>query len=355
MDKFIALPIEDKAAAFQEAANRRGILPIIIEKDFWVCWTLKQLFENKQLGPNITFKGGTCLSKAYHLIERFSEDIDLTISKDAPYLAAGRNPMEGGISGKERQRRIDALKENAKQFVAELALPVLQKTFASQLSDFKDWELDIDPDDADQQTILFTYPRLMNYSTGFGKGRYGEGRYGEGEIGYIKPTVRLEFGARGDIEPSENKQISPYVAENFPHLFYAPHFMVHVLSAKRTFWEKATILHALYHGTKMRDRMSRHYYDMFIMMQKGVADEALEDLTLLEKVVQNKSLMFADSKASYETAVVGSLRLVPGSNMKVALKQDYLAMNEMFIGDAPDFESMMDTLLSLEQRINSAK
>jgi hypothetical protein len=120
--------------------------------------------------------------------------------------------MENGISGKERQRRIDALKENARQFVAELALLVLQKTFASQLSGFKDWELAINPDDADQQTVLFTYPRLINYGMGFGKGRYRAGRYGEGEIGYIKPTVRLEFGTRGDIEPSENKQISPYVA-----------------------------------------------------------------------------------------------------------------------------------------------
>ena len=153
MDKFIALPEEEKRTAFQEAANKQGILPIIIEKDFWVCWTLKQIFEHAQLAQHITFKGGTSLSKAYRLIERFSEDIDLTISKDAPYLVESQNAMATEISGKERQRRIDALKENARRFVAELALPTLQHAFVGKLPG--DWKLALDADDPDEQTILF--------------------------------------------------------------------------------------------------------------------------------------------------------------------------------------------------------
>jgi hypothetical protein len=154
MDKFITLTEEDKKAAFQEAANRRSILPIIIEKDFWVCWVLKQLFSHAELAPNLTFKGGTSLSKAYNLIERFSEDIDLTISKDAPYIINGSNPMEAGISGKERQRRIDALKVNAKLFVSEVVLPTLQQSFVNILPTSSNWELILDPDDRDEQTIF---------------------------------------------------------------------------------------------------------------------------------------------------------------------------------------------------------
>lgn len=368
MDKFIALPEEERKAAFQEAATRQGVRPIIIEKDFWVCWTLRHIFENPQLAPHITFKGGTSLSKAYRLIERFSEDIDLTISKDAPYLANGTDPMEEGISGKERQRRIDALKANTRRFVAELALPTLRKSIAAKLSD--GWELTLDADDPDRQTILFSYQALHPYTVTRG-GIGGSGLLSPGGLsrpgglsggkgisqtwevpGYIKPIVRLEFGARGDIEPSENKQIAPYVSEAFSQLFDVPHCIVHVLAAERTFWEKATILHALHHGSKLRDRMSRHYYDTFIMAQKGIADAALRDVALLERVVRNKSLMFADSKASYDTAAIGSLRLVPKEAMLPELKRDYAAMQEMFMGEAPAFDMVMGKLAELERQIN---
>lgn len=129
---------------------------------------------------------------------------------------------------------------------------------------------------------------------------------------------------------------------------------MHVLAAERTFWEKVTILHALYHGQKIRDRMSRHYYDTFIMAQRGVVDAALRDITLLEKVVRNKSLMFSDNKASYDTAVIGSLRLMPRDEMRGDLKKDYADMSNMFLGSAPDFDAIMDGLSALEKQINSA-
>jgi len=353
MQKFLLLSMADKSASFKEAATKisAGIAPSIVEKDFWVCWVLQQIFSHEQLAKYITFKGGTSLSKAYQLIERFSEDIDLTISKDAPYIAEGQNPMETGISGKERERRIKALKENAKRFVAEFALPTLQKIFEEKLS-ANDWELVLDPEDRDQQTILFFYPKLMNYGGGYGAGGYGVGAYNEGQIGYIKPVVKLEFGARGEIEPSENKPITPYLAEVLPQLFEAPHIQVHVLTAERTFWEKVTILHALHHGSKMRERMSRHYYDTYVLAQKGIAKAALQDAALLEKVVRNKIFMFGDSKASYETAVIGTLRLIPNNDMKAELKRDYIAMNDMFIGDVPSFETIMEVLSALEEHIN---
>ncbi|MCE2926210.1 MAG: nucleotidyl transferase AbiEii/AbiGii toxin family protein [Rickettsiales bacterium] len=339
MDKFFTLPDADKIEAFDETGTRHSIASAIVEKDFWVCWTLKQIFENPQLAPHITFKGGTSLSKAYRLIDRFSEDIDLTISKDAPYLADGKDAMEDGVSGKERQRRIDALKDNARRFVVELALPILHQSIASKLPD--GWKLELDTKDPDNQTILFTYPKLMSYGMGTGMG------------GYVQPIIRLEFGARGDIEPSENKHIASYVAELFPQLFDEPNSSVHVLTADRTFWEKVTILHALHHGKKMRERMSRHYYDTYILAQKGIADRAMPDVALLEQVVRNKSLMFSDNKASYDTAVIGQLRLMPKPEAMEDLKKDYVEMAAMFIQQAPDFETMMQGIADLEKLINS--
>lgn len=329
----------------QESANRRGIRDIIIEKDFWVCWTLDRLYALPELADHITFKGGTSLSKAYGLIERFSEDIDLTIGRSAPHIHDTKNPMEPDISRKERERRITMVKSAAQRFVAEIAMPLLNKAFGQSLETEEGWALELDEDDRDKQTLLFRYPVICSYG-GFSNAFQTPG--------YIKPAVKLEFGARGEIEPHENRDIQPYVAEDFPDFFEQPIISVATLAAERTFWEKATILHALHHGSKLRDRMSRHYYDTFVMAEKGIADVALKQPELLQQVVHNKSLMFRDSKASYETATMTELKLIPTDDMLPALKKDYAAMQEMFMGDVPDFDTVMRRLARLEEQIQKS-
>ena len=336
MDAFARKTEAERRAFFEEVANRRGVLPIIIEKDFWVCWTLKKLFDDPHTAPYLTFKGGTSLSKAYGLIERFSEDIDLTISREAPFLNEGKNPVEEGISGKERGRRIEALKGNAQRFVEETVLARLMTQIGKALGGTEGWRLLIDIDDPDRQTILFNYPRTASEAAG-----------------YVKPTIKLEFGARGGTEPQNATTITPYIAEVFPKSFQEATCSPATLSVTRSFWEKVTILHALCHGSKMRDRMSRHYYDTFMMDQKGVTEEALADPALLGLVVQNKTLFFRDPWASYETAQIGTLRLVPEGMTLQALKKDYKAMEEMFMADFPNFETVLDGMAVLEARINN--
>ena len=359
MEQFAKKPDTEKREILQETASRRGIRDIIIEKDFWVCWTLGRLYTRPELSDHITFKGGTSLSKAYGLIERFSEDIDLTIGRTAPHICDTDNPMEAKISNKERERRIKVVKKAAQNFVMKVAMPLLSLTFEQSLETNKGWSLEPDKGDPDQQTLLFYYPRIMNYGMGFGHGTYGAGRWGEGEAGYIKPTVKLEFGARGEVEPHELKTMTPYVAEDFPQFFERPTVSVTTLVAERTFWEKVTILHALYHehtldhDTKLRDRMSRHYYDTYMMAENGIADAALRQPELLRQVVLNKSLMFRKSKASYETATMAKLKLVPTHSMLTDLQKDYTAMQEMFMGDAPDFKAIMQRLTELEEQIQS--
>jgi predicted nucleotidyltransferase component of viral defense system len=106
MDEFTRRPAQDRRAYFEEASARRDLTTIIVERDFWVCWTLRRLMQAAVLAGSITFKGGT---KAYGIIQRFSEDIDLTISRTASLISDVKSPMEGDISGKERERRITAL------------------------------------------------------------------------------------------------------------------------------------------------------------------------------------------------------------------------------------------------------
>src|SRR5690606_14759850 len=236
---------------------------------FWVCWTLRRLARCAELAGHLTFKGGTSLSKAYGIIHRFSEDIDLTIGREAPFVCDVLPPMADGISGKERQRRTKALKEAAQQYVANVVLPALVKEMETALGPMAGSTIEPDLEDQDAQTLLFNYPRLVSYGKGYGGGGYGAGRYGEGEIGYIKPRIKLEFGARGDTEPSEARHIRPYLADEFPDELPDADCELPTLAAVRTFWEKVTILHALYHNEKLRAGMSRHYYDTLMLARSG--------------------------------------------------------------------------------------
>ena len=349
MDKFAKKPNEERKEILQEAASRMDLADIIIEKDFWVCWTLKRLFLNPSISDHLTFKGGTSLSKGYSAIERFSEDIDLTISRNAPFLKDGANPLENEISGKERKRRLAALNSNAQKFIQEIIEPQLSDDIASALGTRNGWEISFDNDDPDGQTLLFHYPKIFNYG-----GAYSSAYSNAYDIeGYIKPQIKLEFGARGDTSPNETRTIKPYAADMFPDLFENPFCDVSMLGAERTFWEKATILHSLHHGVKLKDRMSRHYYDTFMLQQRGIADKAIKNPELLKQVVLNKSLMFKDHKASYDTAIIGSLKLLPNDEQIKVLKDDYKKMEEMFMAEHPTFDEVIDTLTALEKQINT--
>ncbi len=269
MDLFAKQPYKDRDAVFKEAATRRGLLHIIIEKDFWVCWVLKHLYSIAELSPHITFKGGTSLSKAYGLIDRFSEDIDLTISKPILGVTGSADPLEANISNNERDRRIDTLKMYTQRFVNEKILPKLQTEFQHSLETEKGWRLTLDDDDKDRQTILFFYPQSPENTQTMRR--------------YITPHVKLEFGARGDPIPSTNQTITPYVADEFPQIFNDRTCLIPTLAAERTFWEKATILHSIHYGVKLHDRMSRHYYDTYKLITGGIAEAALQDPSLRDQ------------------------------------------------------------------------
>ncbi len=350
MDNFVRKPAEEQRVFIEEAAAQRDLTPVIIEKDFWVCWTLKRLASAPELEGQLTFKGGTSLSKAYGITHRFSEDIDLTIVRTAPFVCDVSSPVDDGISGKERKRRADALKVAAQNYVQFNVMPVLSRVIETALGSTTGWSVELDHDDPDAQTILFNYPRSggsgLDFNRGFAKA--------EAERSYIKPRIKLEFGARGDTEPSEFKQITPYLAETFPDELPDAGCELSTLAILRTFWEKTTILHALHHNGKLRDGMSRHYYDTLMLARSGIADEALNYPALLAQVVLNKNLMFPDKSARYDTAVFGSLRTVPNKAAIASLKQDYSAMSEMFMQEPPSFADLLAGMEALEEKLNLA-
>ena len=158
MDRIAQASGEDRAELFRGAATtlQPQRSPAIIEKDFWVCWTLRRIYEVLQFRSQLIFKGGTSLSKVFDAIERFSEDVDLSLSRRDLGFTDERDPEESGISGNEARRRIDALVHRCKEEVRDRLLPMVQSDFTSMLG-VSDWTVELDA--ADPQTIIFTYPR----------------------------------------------------------------------------------------------------------------------------------------------------------------------------------------------------
>ncbi len=343
MKEILSVSRDERAQLFQEATDRSPNIrnPIIIEKDFWVCWTLDQIFSNPTLSPHITFKGGTSLSKCYNIIDRFSEDIDLTLAK--PYIGiTGDNDPISAATSSQRGKRLEQLSYAVKIKIANDVKPILTETFRKNISPyFTDTEWRLTTDEKDEQSLIFHYPSCLEKPSD----------------GYIDISIKLEFGARGDNSPCESKTISPYAQQLLPELFESPSVIsVTSLTAKRTFWEKITLLHAEYHRDPQKPlpgRMFRHYYDIAMLDQNNLTQEALSDTALLNDVVKNKVIYFPSKWANYDKAKIGSMRIYPNEVFINSLKQDSERMTDMFFGDAPNFEKTLSEIKRIESVINS--
>ena len=338
MDTVLQLGQRQRIELFEQTAQQTGLDAVIVEKDFWVCWTLKELFRLSAIGEHLIFKGGTSLSKVFKVIERFSEDIDVSI--DRSFLGfGGTNEPEAGASNKEKHRRIDGLKAACQQKIAKELLPALEAAIKAKVGADEGWALRSDADDPDHQTLLFDYPTSFPPDA----------------TGYVRRKVKIEMGARADQWPSESKTITPYVAEQFPQGFKQGGCLLKVLSVERTFWVKATILHAEFHrpvDKAIPERFSRHYCDFYEMIRRGVDASAVAKLDLLARVAQHKSLSFRSSWAHYAEAVKGSLRIMPPEHRLKALRDDHAKMRQMFFGEPPVFGEILALLRQWELEFN---
>jgi hypothetical protein len=183
---------------------------------------------------------------------------------------------------------------------------------------------------------------------------------------YLRPDILLEIGILSALTPNEPRGISPYVAEQNPQLEIAP-AIVPTIIAKRTFWDKATILHREYYRpTTKRDketdaempsytpeRYSRHYYDLYQMGRAAVKDEALADFDLLREVIEYKNQFYPCGWGhTFDDCANGGMKLLPNENNRELLAQDYKAMQEMIFGDKPSWETFLKFLQELEDEIN---
>lgn len=338
MTAFALLPEPERRLIVEQVAARRGVLPVIVEKDFWVCWILQRIFETPEMAPDVVFKGGTSLAKVFGAIHRFSEDADLSVAPGC--LGFEDADLDDAPSTSKRQKRMKALARACEERVARRFQPALEAAITAHLgAPALQWWLrfEIDPQAA-TPNLWFRYPSALPQAGG-----------------YIAKQVKLELGALTNQQPTGNHVIRPMLAEVLGLVYDDFEVPVVALELERSFWEKATILHAEFHrplGQPLRDRVARHYSDMAALWRHPGRAKALGSFGILRDVVRHKSRFFASSWASYGTAVPGTFHLTPPEHRHRELARDHEAMRPMFLEEEPPFEELVAQLREAELELN---
>ena len=330
-ESYFDLPGNDQAGLLQSLAPVMGRRAEILEKDIWLCRVLAILFELPCRKP-MAFKGGTSLSKVYKAIDRFSEDIDVTV--DYRSLMPDAPALESITSNNQRSKLSDALKAALTAHVMDELVPSLQSALALALPKHN---TSIAVSDDCEKLWVFYPSALENADT------------------YVRPSVLIEFGGRNSTLPQSTITIACDIAEHVPSLTM-PMAQVSVLSAARTFWEKATLIHVECHRPSLKPnahRLSRHWYDLTRLADHEVGKEALADVPLLRDVLRIKETFYRSAFSHYDRCLTGGLRLIPDTPLLDALRQDYQAMltAQMFYGDILPFETIVARLKALEADI----
>ncbi len=332
--QFLDLAADERRLYIDQAATQRNLSGVILEKDFWVSWLLALLF-NSEFAGSLVFKGGTSLSKVFGVIDRFSEDIDLSVSPEflnLPVAGASRNQ-----ANKWMQRAEAACSKAVETLIA----PRLEQDVVAVLGEGdRTWfEFVTDPG-TNSPVLLFHYPTTQ--PSGFD---------------YLQRTVKLEFGSLTDQRPVGRHPVEPLLADILPSAFADWQCEVVALELPRSFWEKATILHAEYYRPAEKptpDRFSRHYADTAALAARPEAIHAVGQHDLRERVVAWKGQFFGSAWARYDLAQPGTFRLVPPENRVPGLRRDYEAMRDMYLAEPIDFDKVLAALGELEQQINGA-
>jgi hypothetical protein len=333
---FLRRPARERKTYIDEVAARRGLAPVIVEKDFWVCWLLSLLFESS-FRDALVFKGGTSLSKVFDVIHRFSEDIDLSLAPaflglDEPDTA---DVASKGQANKWMERAEATCVDIVRDKLAPELISAIERHLGAAAQPWLTFEIDAR---AHSPVLLFHYPTTQPAA-----------------LDYLKRSVKLEFGSLTEQRPTGSHAIRPWMADALPDAFTDWHCEVVALDLHRSFWEKATILHAEHHRPTDKvtpDRFARHYADTAALALHADASGAIVNSALRERVVRWKSRFFGSAWARYDLAVPPTFKLVPSSEREDALRRDYQAMRDMYLSEPTPFEEIISTLADVECQIN---
>ena len=334
-ESWFELSSADQSEALEVAAGRSGRPAHLLEKDIWVVWALSAIYDSP-LGDSLTFKGGTSLSKVYKVIDRFSEDIDLTydIRELVSDLLRDGNPIPASAS--QEKKITSAVRSRLPQWIEQTVQPVIEQALvASGL------QAALSMAGKDNDKLIIAYPATK-------KG-----------TGYAAATIQLEFGARATGEPHQRHHVACDIAPLIDGVTF-PTAQPLVMAAERTFWEKATAAHVYCLQGRLRgDRYSRHWYDLAALAKTTHFASAASDHQLARQVAEHKSMFFAEKdvdggKVDYFQATSGDLRLIPQGPSLDALEKDYAAMLEdgLLAFEQPTFETVMASCAAIQDEIN---
>jgi predicted nucleotidyltransferase component of viral defense system len=328
-NKFITLPEQSRRNAFIEAAARKALPSVAVEKDWWVTAVLRTLF-SLSYAENLSFKGGTSLSKCYNLIERFSEDIDIAVNREKPDFT------------KSNTRLRNDLRRSTCKFVREtLQFDVKNHLKINGISaDLFSTNVNITPvTTTDPEIIEIVYQSLFD------------------DNDYIKPVVKIEVSGRSMSEPLQTVKLQSIVDEVFADMsFVSPAFEVNAVVPQRTFIEKICLLHEEFakpHEFMRTERMSRHLYDLERIMNTEIAEKALEDNNLYNSIVEHRRIFIGLGSFDYSTLAPQTIKIVPPDSVIEKWKEDYETMQHtMIYGKSLSFLELLDKIKQLNERIN---
>jgi Nucleotidyl transferase AbiEii toxin, Type IV TA system len=336
MAEFFELSAAERLEALVQAADASGRPPHLLEKDVWVVWSLRHLFA-APYAPHLVFKGGTSLSKAYGVIQRFSEDVDLTY--DIRAIAAdliGDAGVPLPASKSQEKKWSKEIRARLADWVATEVVPLLQQ-------DVEQHGLPVTVR-ADGDKVFIDYAPLASGT------------------GYVPSAVMLEFGARSTGEPSERRSVHCDAAAHLPGVEF-PKATPQVMRAERTFWEKATAIHVFCAQGAFRggDRFARHWHDVTRLDAAGFADSAIADTALANAVADHKSIFFAERRLDgglidYHAAVAGGLRLVPdnGALAKLAIDYQHMIDDGLFLNEVESLDALLQHCQTIQEKANAA-
>ncbi len=287
------------------------------------------LFRSSEYSDHLAFKGGTSLSKCYDVIERFSEDIDLILD----WRVIGLRLNEPWEERSKNKQDIFNKSTNEKTaiFLREKFLKSLQEDLANEK--VEGWSLFINQDDP--FTIHFSYPRSFQNPA-------------------LVQEIRLELGCLASWTPTKELEIIPYAANYYPQLFTTNSTSVRTVEAKRTFWEKATILHREAHRpitSNLPARYSRHYYDLYMMLHSPIKESAIADPELLKEVAEFKEKFYICNWTKYGECTFNDILLSPPDSIKKTLMTDYSSMQSMIYGQQIPFEEILQGIAAFEKEL----
>jgi len=334
MNDFLQLRADRQQIAYQQVALKKGIPASYVEKDLWVCWILATLFRHPDLAPHLTFRGGTSLTKAFGIIERFSEDIDLSVSRDWLGLTAESDPALAATAS-QAQKHQKTLRSLTRQKIKDTIVPHLEACLEELQLPTNSWHLDLNDEENTLENARDPFCVFLNYPC----------ITGVQHIEYIRPRVKIEFSAKAEGTPDQAATIQPFVAKKFPKAFTNPAVNLRVISPTRTFWEKAFIIHEENTAPASRNqkpRLARHYYDLFRLIQSGHANT---DIELFNQVRRHRQVYYRQTWVDYKNITAQELKITPTTpGMLKSWENDYRLMGTMIYGDYPTLEEVIETI-----------